>query len=87
MTDPVPVARRLMGGEYALLALLFLIAATGLLLLAVRHTGAMGLLLAFHLGLVLAFFVTLPYSKMVHGLYRGLALLRNAIEKRRGAPV
>ena len=87
VTDPVPVARRLMGGEYALLALLFLIAASGLLLLAVRHTGAMGLLLAFHLGLVLAFFVTLPYSKMVHGLYRGLALLRNAIEKRRGAPV
>jgi citrate/tricarballylate utilization protein len=86
-TDPVPVARRLMGGEYALLAILFLIAASGLLLLAVRHTGAMGLLLAFHLGLVLAFFITLPYSKMVHGLYRGLALLRNAIEKRRGKVV
>ncbi|TCZ65014.1 tricarballylate utilization 4Fe-4S protein TcuB [Roseicella aquatilis] len=82
VTDPAPVARQLMGGEYAILALLFLIGATGLLLLAVRHTGAMGLLLAIHLGLVLAFFLALPYSKMVHGLYRGLALLRNARERR-----
>ncbi|WP_209318363.1 tricarballylate utilization 4Fe-4S protein TcuB [Falsiroseomonas selenitidurans] len=82
VTDPAPVARRLMGGEYALLFLLFLIGATGLLLLAVRHTGAMGLMLALHFGLVLALFVTLPYSKMVHGIYRSLALLRNAREKR-----
>lgn len=82
VTDPAPVARQLMGGEYALLALLFLVSATGLLLLAVRHTGAMGLTLAIHLGLVLALFVALPYSKMVHGLYRSLALLRNAREKR-----
>ena len=83
VTDPVPVAARLRGGEYAMLALLFLIAATGLLLLALRHTGAMGVLLAIHLGLVIAFFLVLPYSKMVHGVYRGIALLRNAREKRR----
>jgi citrate/tricarballylate utilization protein len=82
VTDPVPVARNLLGGEYAMLGLLFLIAATGLLLLAVRHTGAMGIMLALHFGLVLSFFVVLPYSKMVHGLYRGLALLRHAQEKR-----
>ncbi|WP_439597805.1 tricarballylate utilization 4Fe-4S protein TcuB [Falsiroseomonas sp.] len=82
ITDPVPVARKLMGGEYAMLGLLFLIGATGLLLLAVRHTGAMGLMLVLHLGLVLALFVVLPYSKMVHGIYRGIALLRNAREKR-----
>ncbi|MCU0946611.1 MAG: tricarballylate utilization 4Fe-4S protein TcuB [Rubritepida sp.] len=82
VTDPGPVAKRLLGGEYAMLALLFLVSSSGLLLLAVRHTGAMGVLLALHLGLVLAFFLLLPYSKMVHGVYRGLALLRNAIEKR-----
>jgi citrate/tricarballylate utilization protein len=81
-TDPVPVARQLAGGEFAMLALLFLVAATGLLLLALRHTGAMGVLLAIHLGLVLSFFLALPYSKMVHGLYRGLALFRAAREKR-----
>ena len=83
VTDPAPVARRLLGGEVAMLALLFLIGSTGLLLLVLRHTGAMGVLLAIHLGLVLAFFLVLPYSKMVHGVYRGLALLRNAQERRR----
>jgi citrate/tricarballylate utilization protein len=82
VTDPAPVARRLLGAEYAMLALLFLVSITGLLLLAIRHTGAMGLMLALHLGLVLALFVALPYSKMVHGLYRSLALLRNARERR-----
>jgi citrate/tricarballylate utilization protein len=82
VTDPVPVARKVLGGDYAMLALLFLIGSTGLLLLAVRHTGAMGILLALHFGLVLSLFIALPYSKMVHGVYRGLALLRHAKEKR-----
>ncbi|WP_203076553.1 tricarballylate utilization 4Fe-4S protein TcuB [Falsiroseomonas ponticola] len=83
ITDPVPVARKLLGGEYAMLGLLFLIGSTGLLLLAVRHTGAMGFMLALHFGLVLSLFVVLPYSKMVHGVYRGIALLRNARERAR----
>ncbi|MCS6890022.1 MAG: tricarballylate utilization 4Fe-4S protein TcuB [Rhodovarius sp.] len=87
VTDPGPVAKRLLGGEYAMLGLLFLIAASGLLLLALRHTGAMGSLLVLHLGLVIAFFLVLPYSKMVHGMYRGLALLRHAVEKRRLRPL
>ncbi len=86
VTDPGPVSRKVMGGEFAILALLFLIAATGLLLLVVRHTGAMGLMLAIHLGLVFAFFLVMPYSKMVHGLYRGIALLRHAQEKCRAGP-
>jgi citrate/tricarballylate utilization protein len=42
----------------------------------------MGVLLALHLGLVIGFFLVMPYSKMVHGIYRGLALLRHAQEKR-----
>jgi len=41
-------------------------------------------MLALHFGLVLALFAVLPYSKMVHGIYRGIALLRNAQEKRAG---
>jgi citrate/tricarballylate utilization protein len=82
VTDPVPVAKKLLGGEYAMLGLLWLIAASGLLLLGLRHTGAMGVLLALHLGLVIGFFLVMPYSKMVHGIYRGLALLRHAQEKR-----
>jgi citrate/tricarballylate utilization protein len=80
--DPIPNARRLLGGDVALLMLLALVALTGLVLLAVRATGAMGLALAVHLGFILAFFLVLPYSKMVHGVYRSLALLRRAIERK-----
>ena len=62
--------------DRSFLVLLMLTAATGLLLLALRHERAMGLLLVVHLGVVLALFVTLPYGKLVHGLYRAIALLR-----------
>ncbi len=79
--DQAPAARHLVGAESALLLLLLLVAITGLLLLAVRATGAMGVVLAVHLGLVLALFLTLPYSKFVHGPYRLGALLRYAIER------
>jgi citrate/tricarballylate utilization protein len=80
--DPAPAAPSLLGMDTAMLGLLFAIAATGLLLLVLRHTGAMGTLLAIHLGVVFAFFLVIPYSKMVHGVYRGAALLRNALEQR-----
>jgi citrate/tricarballylate utilization protein len=79
--DREPHARKLVGADAALLLLLMLIGVTGLLLLSVRATGAMGIVLASHLGLVLAFFATMPYSKFVHGLYRTGALIRHAIER------
>jgi citrate/tricarballylate utilization protein len=31
---------------------------------------------------VMAFFITMPYGKFMHGIYRGVALLKWAIEKR-----
>jgi citrate/tricarballylate utilization protein len=64
------------------IALLFLISVTGLALLVWRDTVAMALLLAVHLGTVMAFFVTLPYGKFAHGVFRSAALLKFAIEKR-----
>ena len=79
--DQEPRARELLGAEAGLLVLLFLLGFTGLLLLAVRATGAMGVVLTVHLGLVLALFVTLPYGKFVHGVYRLGALLRHAGER------
>jgi citrate/tricarballylate utilization protein len=68
--------------DRALIALLFLTSATGLALLAWRDTGAMALLLAVHLAFVMALFVTLPYGKFAHGVFRVAALLKWAIERR-----
>ena len=81
-SDPAPAVKALLGADHALLTLLFLSAVTGLLLLALRDTRAMGILLALHLGVILSFFLTLPYSKFVHGIYRSAALLRHAAEHR-----
>ena len=69
------------------IALLLLISASGLALLAWRETSALGLLLALHLGLVMAFFLTMPYSKFAHGIFRSAALLKHAIEKRQPNPI
>ncbi|MDR6860925.1 tricarballylate utilization 4Fe-4S protein TcuB [Variovorax guangxiensis] len=68
--------------DLGFIALLFLTSATGLLLLALRETAAMPLLLAVHLGVVLALFALLPYGKFAHAVYRAAALLKYAIEKR-----
>ncbi|HTU53757.1 MAG TPA: tricarballylate utilization 4Fe-4S protein TcuB [Acetobacteraceae bacterium] len=69
-----------LGMDMAFVAMLLLVGASGLALLFLRATAAMGPLLAIHLGLVLALFVTMPYGKFVHGLYRFAALVRYARE-------
>ena len=70
-----------LGMDYAFIWLLFWVSATGLILLAVRETSFMGLALAIHLGLVYGFFLILPFSKFVHGIYRFAALLADANER------
>ena len=40
-----------------------------------------------HLGAVMALFLTLPYGKFAHGIYRGAALLKYAVEKRQPNPI
>ena len=72
--------------DVGFLMLLFLTSLTGLLLLAFRETRAMGVLLALHLGAVMALFLTLPYGKFVHALYRFAALVRFHIERKRPLP-
>ena len=64
------------------LALLFLSSLSGLALLVWRDSSAMTALLAVHLGAVMALFLTLPYGKFAHGIFRTAALLKWAIEKR-----
>jgi citrate/tricarballylate utilization protein len=68
------------GLDTAFILMLFMTSATGLLLLALRGQPAMTLLLVVHLGFVLGLFLTLPYGKFVHGLYRTAALLKYASE-------
>ena len=72
------------GMDTAFLVMLFLVSLTGFALLLWRDSSAMGLLLSLHLGMVLGLFLSLPYGKFVHGLYRLLALIKYASERRRG---
>jgi citrate/tricarballylate utilization protein len=62
--------------------LLLLVSATGFALLLLRDTRFMALWLAIHLGTVTALFLTLPYGKFAHGIFRSAALLKFNIEKR-----
>ena len=68
--------------DLGFIALLFLTSLTGLALMLWRDTSWLALLLAVHLGVVMALFVTLPYGKFAHGIFRTAALLKWAIEKR-----
>lgn len=74
---------RQMGMDVAFIALLWLTGLTGLSLMLLRETSAMGVMLVVHLGVVMALFITMPYGKFVHGFYRLLAIYRNALERNR----
>ena len=78
--DTEPAAPTAFPMDVGFLVVLFLTSLTGLLLLVLRDTPAMGTLLAVHLGLVVGLFICLPYGKFVHAVYRYAALVRNAIE-------
>ena len=69
--------------DLGFIALLFGISASGLALALLKGTPALPLLLCLHLGAVMALFATMPYGKFAHGIFRGAALLKWAIEKRR----
>lgn len=79
--DKDPAARQSFGMDISFGALLFLVNLTGLLLLALRETSAMGTMLIVHIGLVMALFITFPFGKFVHAVYRYVALVRNAQEQ------
>ena len=66
------VARSL---DYSLLWSLTAIAVTGIALLLLRRTAAMGPVLIVHLACVAFFLVMLPYGKFVHVSYRAAALV------------
>ena len=79
-SDPDVADTETNGMDIGFLVLLLMTAVTGLALLAFRETTSMGILLVVHLGFVLALFLTLPYGKFVHSIYRFAALIRHAAE-------
>ncbi len=78
-----PADASMLNMDVTFLALLFLTSFTGLALLAFRETPAMGILLVIHVGIVAGLFITLPYGKFTHVVYRYAALVRYSIEQRK----
>ncbi|MBV1789486.1 tricarballylate utilization 4Fe-4S protein TcuB [Marinobacterium sp. D7] len=68
---------RVWGGEMAFVLLLFVVSTSGLALYFLRETRLLNELLSLHLGAVLALFLLMPFSKMVHGFFRLAALIRD----------
>jgi citrate/tricarballylate utilization protein len=73
------------GMDVSFILLLLLISISGLLLLVFRQSAALGTLLIVHLSFVMTLFLTMPYGKFVHGIYRSGALLKWALERSRAA--
>lgn len=82
-SDRTPGDGTMMQMDVAFILILFLSGSSGMLLLALRETAAMGTLLAIHLGIVAAFFLMIPYGKLAHVVYRYAALVKNAVEQKR----
>ena len=79
-SDNVPAGTLAPGMDYMFLVMLCLTSLSGLSTLVFRATSAMGSILVMHLGLVAALFITAPYGKFVHLVYRFLALVKYRTE-------
>ena len=80
-SDREPAAAGASGMDYVFLVTLGLTALTGLVTLILRETSAMGTLLVLHLACIAALFISAPYGKFVHAVYRTLALVRYEVEQ------
>jgi citrate/tricarballylate utilization protein len=80
-SDREPAAAAASGMDYVFLVTLGLTALTGMLTLILRATAAMGSILVLHLACIAALFISAPYGKFVHAVYRTLALIRYEIEQ------
>ena len=68
--------------DLGFIVLLLLTSVTGLGLWFARGLPGQTVWLAVHLGVVMALFVTLPFGKFAHGVFRCAALLKYQIERR-----
>jgi len=74
--------KRVWGGEFGFIFLLFFVSTSGLTLYVFGGVGYLDVWLSVHLGSVFAFFLLTPYSKMAHGFYRLTALVQEEHKKR-----
>ena len=78
--DRIPGHAPMVNMDVVFLGLLFGTSLSGLVLLGLRDTTAMGTLLVLHLGFIAALFITLPLGKFAHVVYRYAALVKNQVE-------
>ena len=81
-SDRAPAEGSSMNLDWLFLVSLNVVALTGMLLLVLRETPLMGVLLVIHLATVLALYVSAPYGKFAHFVYRYAALVQNRLESR-----
>jgi citrate/tricarballylate utilization protein len=79
-SDPARGTQGMRAADYALIAALLTLAATGLLTLAGRDTAAFGPVLAAHLAAIMVAFAVAPYTKFAHWLYRLLAIYKHNLD-------
>lgn len=85
--DHDPANDRMLAIDRIFLMMLLTASLSGLVLMVLRDTALMGTLLTIHLGFVAGFFLTLPYGKFAHVVYRYAALIRYQVEQRQAADV
>jgi len=79
-SDEARTAPGMRRADYAFTAALLLLAASGLLTLAVRDTAAFGPVLTVHLAAIMAAFAVAPYTKFAHWPYRLLAIYKHNLD-------
>lgn len=75
-----PSFKEMLNVDTAFLITLDLVSITGFLTLVLRTDSALGTIFLIHLALVLALFLTAPYGKFVHFIYRFAALENDRLE-------
>ncbi len=77
-----PRGKKMESMDRIFLITLFMVSATGIMLFAMRSTALMGLFLLIHLSFVGLLFISAPYGKFIHLVYRYLSIARYHQEKR-----
>ncbi|HEY3061844.1 MAG TPA: tricarballylate utilization 4Fe-4S protein TcuB [Chloroflexota bacterium] len=79
-SDRAPADPGTVALDWLFLVSLDVVSITGMLLLIARDTPAMGVLLVLHLATVAALFISAPYGKFAHLVYRYAALVQHRLE-------